>query len=59
MNNPTTRFIGAMAPVITIYKWHDLQEHTMMYDLNLNGKVDGRYTLEQLTKRIQEVMVDV
>ena len=58
MNTPT-RFIGAMAPVITIYKWHDLQEHTMMYDLNLNGKVDGRYTLEQLTKRIQEVMLDV
>ena len=48
MNNPT-RFIGAMALVITIYKWHDLQEHTMMYDLTLNGKVDGRYTLEQLT----------
>ena len=37
MNNPT-RFIGAMAPVITIF--------------------DGRYTLEQLTKRIQEVMIE-
>lgn len=58
MNNPT-RFIGAMAPVITIYKCYGLQEHTMMYYLNLNGKLDGRYTLEQLTKRIQEVMVDV
>ena len=31
----------------------------MMYDLNLNGKVDGCYTLEQLTKRIQEVLLDV
>ena len=54
-----TRFIGAMAPVITVYKWHDLQEHTMMYDLNLNGKVDGRYTLSELMKRIQEVLIDV
>ena len=54
-----TRFIGAMAQVITVYKWHDLQEHTMMYDLNLNGKVDGRYTLSELMKRIQEVLIDV
>lgn len=54
-----TRFIGAAAPIIQITKWHDLQEHTMMYDLSLNGKVDGRYTLTELINRIQEVLVDV
>ena len=54
-----TRFIGAAAPIISVTKWHDLQEHTMMYDLSLNGKVDGRYTLSELMKRIQEVLIDV
>ena len=53
------RFIGATAPVITVTKWHDLEERSVLYDLYLNGKVDGRYTLEGLTKRIQEVMLDV
>ena len=53
------RFIGATAPVITVTKWHDLEERTVLYDLYLNGKVDGRYTLEGLTKRIQEVMLNV
>lgn len=53
------RFIGAAAPVISITKWHDTQEGTVYYDLYLNGKVDGRYKLDSLTKRIQEVMLDV
>lgn len=53
------RFIGAAAPIISITKWHDTQEGEIFYDLYLNGKVDGRYNLDSLTKRIQEVMLDV
>lgn len=54
-----TRFIGGTSPVITVTKWHDLKERTVLYDLYINGKVEGRYTLEGLTKRFQEVMLDV
>ena len=53
------RFIGATAPIISITKWHDTKEGEIYYDLYLNGKVDGRYNLDSLTKRIQEVMLDV
>ena len=58
-NNKPIRFIGATAPIMSITKWHDIEDHTMLYDLYLNGKVDGRYTLSELTKRIQEVLIDV
>ena len=54
-----TRFFGGTAPVITITKWHDVQEHQMFYDLYLNGHVDGRYSLEELLKKIQEVLYNV
>lgn len=53
------RFIGAAAPIISITKWHDTEKGEISYDLYLNGKVDGRYNLDSLTKRIQEVMLDV
>lgn len=53
------RFIGGTSPVITVTKWHDTESGDISYDLYLNGKVDGRYNLDSLTKRIQEVMLDV
>lgn len=54
-----TRFIGGVSPVITVTKWHDIEKGEMFYDLYINGKVDGRYTLDELTKRFQEVLMDV
>lgn len=53
------RFIGGTSPVITVTKWHDTESGDISYDLYLNGKVDGRYNLDSLTKRIQEVVMDV
>ena len=53
------RFIGGTSPVITVTKWHDLEERTMYYDLYINGKVEGRYTLEEITKKFQEVLYDI
>ena len=54
-----TNFIGGVSPVITVTKWHDIQKGEFFYDLYLNGKVEGRYSLEELTKKFQEVMFDV
>ena len=54
-----TRFFGGTAPVITITKWHDVEEHQMFYDLYLNGKVEGRYNFSELTKKLQEVVLDI
>ena len=53
------RFIAGQTPQISVTKWHDLQTGQMFYDLYLNGKVEGRYTLEGLIKKFQEVVFDV
>ena len=53
------RFIGGTSPVITVTKWHDIEAGEIFFDLYLNGKVDGRYNLSELMKRIQEVLFDV
>lgn len=57
MNN--TRFIGVTSPVITFTKWHDTENKIIYYDLYLNGKVDGRYTLTEFQKRMVEIAYDV
>lgn len=53
------RFIAGQTPNISVTKWHDLQEQKMFYDLYINGKVDGRYNLDQLQKKILEIIMDV
>ena len=53
------RFIAGQTPNFSVTKWHDLQEQKMFYDLYINGKIDGRYRLESLQKRIMEVIYDV
>ena len=53
------RFIAGQTPNISVTKWHDLQEQTKFYDLYVNGKIEGRYNLEQLQKRIMELIYDV
>lgn len=53
------RFIGATGPVITFTKCHDLQERVMYYDLFLDGKFSGRYTLSEIMKKIQEVLIEL
>lgn len=54
-----TRFIGATSPVITFTKWHDTENNIVYYDLYLNGKVDGRYTLLEYQRRMVEIAYDV
>lgn len=53
------RFICGTGPVITITKCHDLERREMLYDLYLNGKIEGRYTLPEITKKFQEVLYDI
>lgn len=53
------RFVAGQTPNIAVTKWHDLQEQTMFYDLYVNGKVEGRYNLDNLNKRIMEIIHDV
>lgn len=53
------RFIGGTSPVITVTKWHDIETGEVWYDLYLNGKVDGRYSLTELNRRFQEVIFNV
>jgi hypothetical protein len=53
------RFVAGQTPNISVTKWHDLQEQKMFYDLYINGKVEGRYNLENLNKRILEIIHDV
>lgn len=53
------RFIAGQTPQISVTKWHDLQTGQMFYDLYLNGRVEGRYSLENLIKKLQEVIFDV
>ena len=59
MENKSTRFIGGNSPIISITKWHDLQTGEFYFDLYLNGKVEGRYNFSSLTKRLQEVMLEI
>ncbi len=53
------RFIAGQTPNLSVTKWHDLQEQKMFYDLYVNGKIEGRFNLEQLQKRILEIIMDV
>ena len=53
------RFVAGQTPIFSVTKWHDLQEQKMFYDLYINGKVEGRYSLEGLQKKIMEVVFDV
>ena len=53
------RFVAGQTPQMAVTKWHDLQEQKMFYDLYINGKIDGRYSLEGLQKRFMEVVYNV
>lgn len=53
------RFIAGQTPNLSVTKWHDLQKEEMFYDLYVNGKIEGRYNLEQLQKKIAEIIFDV
>ena len=54
----TTRFIAGNSPIISVTKWHDLQTGDIMYDLYINGHIDNRYTLAELTKKFQEILIN-
>ena len=54
-----TRFIGGTSPNISVTKWHDIEEGVFFYDLYLNGKIEGRFTLSELMKKIEEILYDV
>ena len=53
------RYLGGTSPVIGITKWHDLKTGEFFFDLYLNGKVEGRYSFSELTKKLQEVVLDI
>ena len=53
------RYVAGQTPNLSVTKWHDLLEEKMFYDLYVNGKIDGRYNLEHLQKRILEIIMDV
>lgn len=53
------RFIGGTSPVITVTKWHDLETGEFFFDLYINGKIDGRYQFTELSKKFQELMLEV
>lgn len=53
-----TRFVAGTSPIITVTKWHDLETGEMFYDLYINGHVDNRYTLSELTKKFQEILIN-
>lgn len=52
-----TRFIAGNSPIFSVTKWHDLQTGEFMYDLYINGRIDNRYTLTELTKKLQEILL--
>ena len=54
-----TRFIGGTSPVITVTKWHDLETGEFFFDLYINGKIEGRYQFSELSKKFQELMLEV
>ena len=53
------RFIGSTSPNISVTKWHDIEEGVFFYDLYVNGKIEGRFTLSELMKKIEEILYDV
>ena len=53
------RYVAGTSPVLTVTKWHDLETGEIFYDLYINGKIDNRYTLAELTKKFQEVLFDI
>lgn len=53
------RYLGGTSPVIGITKWHDLKTGEFFFDLYLNGKVEGRYSFSELTKKLQEVVLEI
>lgn len=54
-----TRFVGGTSPIIAVTKWHDLKTGEFWFDLYLNGQVEGRYNFTSLTKKLQEVMLEI
>ena len=54
-----TRFLGGTSPIISVTKWHDLETGEFWFDLYLNGKVEGRYNFSELTKKLQEVVLEI
>ena len=54
-----TRFVGGTSPIISVTKWHDLKTGEFWFDLYINGKVEGRYNCTSLTKKLQEVMLEI
>ena len=53
------RYLGGTSPVIGITKWHDLKTGEFFFDIYLNGKVEGRYSFSELTKKLQEVVLEI
>ena len=53
------RFVGGTSPVISITKWHDLNTGEFWFDLYVNAKVKGRYNFTELTKAIQEIVLEI
>ena len=53
------RFVAGQTPNLSVTKWHDFLEQKMFYDLYINGKIEGCYSLEGLQKKIMEVIHDV
>ena len=56
MNKPI-RFVAGQSPIFSVTKWHDLEAHEFFYDLYINGKIDNRYTLAELVKKLQELLM--
>ena len=53
------RFVGATSEVVTFTKWHDLKTGEFWFDVYVNGKVKGRYNFTELTKAIQEIVLEI
>ena len=53
-----TRFIAGNSPIISVTKWHDLTTGEVFYDLYINGHIDNRYTLSELIKKFQEILIN-
>lgn len=51
--------IGATSPQVSFTKVHDLDDGNMYYFLYINGKFIGCFNFEKMTKKFQEVMLDV
>ena len=53
------RFVGGSSPIISITKWHDLNTGEFWFYLYINGKVEGKYNFDELTKKLQEVVLEI